>query len=64
MGAYVQDNVKLLPNLTLNIGVRYDYDGPLWEKYGNMTNFHPDAYQYNAATDTITNPGIVVAGNQ
>jgi hypothetical protein len=63
VGAYVQDNFKMLPNLSLNIGVRYDYDGPLWEKYGNMTNFHPDAYQYNAASDTVVNSGIVVAGN-
>lgn len=28
-----------------------------------LTNFHPDAFQYNAATDTMVNTGIVVAGN-
>ena len=63
VGAFVQDNIRVSTNLTLNLGVRYDYDGPLTEKYGRLTNFHPDAYQYNSATDTITSTGLVVAGN-
>ena len=63
VGAFVQDNIRVMPNLTVNLGVRYDYDGPLTEKYGRLANFHPDAYQYNSATDTITNTGLVVAGN-
>jgi hypothetical protein len=62
-GAYIQDNYRVLPNLTLNLGVRYDYDGPLTEKYGRLSNFHPNAYQYNQATDTIAATGLVVAGN-
>ena len=63
VGAFVQDNYKLASNVSLTLGVRYDYDGPLWEKYGNLTTFNPNAYQYNLATDTILNSGIVVAGN-
>jgi hypothetical protein len=63
VGAFVTDAIKIAPNFSLNLGVRYDYDGPLSEKYGNLTNFHPSAYQYNAATDTVTNTGIVVASN-
>ena len=63
IGAFAQDNIRLTSNLNLNLGVRYDFDGPLSEKYGRLTNFHPDVYQYNSSTDTITNTGLVVAGN-
>jgi hypothetical protein len=62
-GAYAQDKWKLTSNLTLSLGVRFDYDGPLSEKYGNLTNFDPAAYKFNLATDTVTNDGLVVAGN-
>lgn len=63
IGAFVQDNIRVASNLTVNLGVRYDFDGPLTEKYGRLANFHPDAYQYNASTGTITSTGLVVAGN-
>lgn len=63
IGAFVQDNFKVSPNLSVSLGLRYDYNGPFREKYGNLVNFHPDQYQYNAATDTITSTGLVVAGN-
>jgi hypothetical protein len=36
----------------------------LSKKCGSLTDFHPDAYSYSFATGTITNSGIVVAGNK
>jgi hypothetical protein len=63
VGAFIQDNFRLTNNISLTMGVRYDFDGPLSEKYGRLTSFHPNAYQYNLASDTIVNDGIVVAGN-
>jgi hypothetical protein len=63
VGLFIQDNYKVASNLSLTLGVRYDFDGPLSEKYGHLTALNPNLYQYNAATDTIVNSGIVVAGN-
>jgi hypothetical protein len=63
VGAYVNDNYKVLSNLTLTLGLRYDYDGPLWEKYGRLTSFDSKLYGYDAATDTITGSGLEFAGN-
>ena len=62
-GAYVQDNIKMTSTLNLSLGVRYDYDGPLTEINGLMTNFRPDLYKYDSATDTIVNDGLVFPGN-
>jgi hypothetical protein len=37
-GAFFKDDWKIRPGLTLNLGVRYDYYGVPWEKYGALTN--------------------------
>jgi hypothetical protein len=63
IGAFVHDNWKIRNNLTINLGVRFDREGPLNEKYGTLVNFNSDLYQYNAGNDTITNSGLVFAGN-
>ncbi len=63
IGGFVQDSFKMKSNLTLSLGVRYDYDGPFTEKYGTLVNFDSSLYSYNATTDTITNSGLVFAGN-
>lgn len=69
-GLFVQDNIKVRPNLMINVGLRWDWDGPLYEQNGLLTNFYPADYKYDLATDsfgTLANgePGIglVVAGN-
>jgi len=62
-GAYINDNFKLRSNLTVTAGVRWDYDGPLTEKYGRLTGFNPSQYSYDAASDTITSSGLEIAGS-
>lgn len=62
-GMFAQDNFKIASNLTVTAGVRWDWDGPLSEKNGMLTNFYPGAYSYDLNTDTINNIGLVIAGN-
>lgn len=63
IGLYANDNFRLKQNLSITLGFRYDYEGPLVEKNGLLTNFDPNLYQYDLNTDTIVNTGLVVAGN-
>jgi Carboxypeptidase regulatory-like domain/TonB dependent receptor len=61
IGAYAMDKWQVLPNLSISAGIRYDFDGPLSEKYGNLFNFNPALYQ--ATASQVINSGFVVAGN-
>jgi hypothetical protein len=63
LGAYVQDDVRLSSRLMVDLGLRWDWDGPLYERNGLLTSFHPNDYSYDVATDTISSYGLVVAGN-
>jgi hypothetical protein len=63
---YVQDKWQARPGLTVTGGIRYDYHGGLTEKYGNVFNFDPNAYDVTGDTAsgfTVSNAGFVVAGN-
>jgi hypothetical protein len=49
-GLYAQDSWKIRPNLTLNYGLRWEYERPVQDKQDRIANFDP----------TLANPG---AGN-
>jgi hypothetical protein len=66
LSGYVQDKWQARPNLSITVGVRYDYHGGLTEKYGNMFNFNPALYDVTGDTTrgfTVNNAGFEVAGN-
>ena len=49
MDGYVQDDWRLLPNLTVNTGLRYEYFSPLVEKFNRLVNLDPDSTLQNYA---------------
>ena len=63
VGAYLNDNWKVRSNLTVTLGLRFDNDGAMSEKYGRLIGFNGNLYNYNASTDTIVNDGVQFAGS-
>ena len=53
--AFVQDDWKLTPRFTLNLGLRWDMDQPRWEELGNRQN----SFQRTALNPVCGCPGLV-----
>lgn len=53
-GVFVQDDYKVTPRFTLNVGVRYDISGPPMERHGWSSTFDP--YMVNSQTGM---PGVM-----
>ena len=51
LNAFVQDDFKVNSRLTLNLGVRWEYDGFITDKHGDFTGIWP------SLVNTVPNPG-------
>jgi len=56
--AYVQDNWKATPRLSLNLGVRYGLYGQPTDGNGRINNFDPDTFKASLAP-TIDSTGLI-----
>jgi hypothetical protein len=55
-GAFVQDDWRLTPRLTINLGLRYEYASPLTEQNNFVGNFNPNV-------NPLTSPAIQQVGS-
>src|SRR5208283_3911795 len=60
-GLYLQDKYQVRPNLNVTLGLRYDWNGGLTEKYGRIYNFDPSQYAFDGSE--VTSTGFIIAGN-
>jgi len=63
---FVQDDWKLSRSLTLNLGLRYELDLPIYDTLGRLTTFDPALYVPRVQNGTPIGPplgGFVQAGN-
>jgi Carboxypeptidase regulatory-like domain/TonB dependent receptor-like, beta-barrel len=54
--AFVQDSWRVTPRLTLNLGIRYDYESPRVDRFDQLTNFDFDL------APPLTAPGFDLKG--
>ncbi len=55
---YAQDDFRVMPGLTLNLGIRYEYFSPFTEKYGHLSNLdiNPAMTQVALVTPGVAGP--------
>jgi hypothetical protein len=64
-GAFIQDDIRLAPRLTLNLGLRYEYETPRTERYNQMTRgfaYGTPSPLQQAVPSLSLNGGLLFAG--
>jgi hypothetical protein len=59
--SYAQDTIKVLPRLTLNLGVRYEYNSPQYDVHNEIIGFFGGNVQSKVFPDAP--PGILYPGD-
>jgi hypothetical protein len=61
--AWVQDNFKIAPRLTITMGVRYSFFGQPTDNNGELSSFDPALYNPALAPKIDPTTGLIVAGS-
>lgn len=59
---FIQDDYRVLPNLTLNLGLRYEYGTPIYEKYNHLDNYElatGTLVQASGSDRSLVNPDLL-----
>ena len=62
MEGYAEDSWKMTRNFSVELGLRYEYNGPTYVQGNNMVNFDPSRYDPSQAPTAISSNNVPTGG--